>query len=131
MDFEEIFLSKEELSALRELKKSASEKTVVLVEAKNKTAFNRLAHFQFAEIDDYTKSLSGEVISFPLPKSVRITQRGSDYIAYFDNNKKDKRSDRRHDILLLLIGALITLFFDHFCDILNFARALFHLLGER
>ncbi|MCI8623796.1 MAG: hypothetical protein HFG26_09050 [Provencibacterium sp.] len=130
MEFEEIVLTKEEMSALKALKKSADEKQGILVEPENKSSFERLVHFGLAEIQICTTAPSGDALKWPLPKAAYITERGRDYLVYLNHKKSERRSDRRHDVLLLLISALIAVFFDHLGDLFSIVRLFLDFLGK-
>lgn len=130
MEFEEIVLTKEELSTLKLLKKAADEKRGLLVDPENQAALDRLIHFEFAEIQVCTTAPHGNMLKRPLPKAAYITERGQDYLAYCNSKKQEKKSERRHDILLLLISALIAVFFDHLGDLLNIIRLFLDFLGK-
>lgn len=131
MEFEEIILTKDELSALKVLKSASDEKQGILVEPKNKSNFERLVHFEFAEIQICTASSSGNTLEFPLPKAAYITERGRDYLAYLEYKKRDRRNNRRHDILLLFISALVAVFFDHIDDLFSIIRLFLDFLGKK
>lgn len=130
MDFEEIVLSKAELSALKSLKQAYLEKFELKVETQNRDIFDRLVHFGLADVHPCTVAESGATLRFPLPKVARITDRGLDYLAYIDGQKKNTRSGRRHEVALTLIGAaagaLITLLVEHFGQLLDLIRALWN-----
>lgn len=131
LPFEEISLSKVELSALKELEKALNRHKAILVEAGNKTVLERLDHFKFAEIQPYINGLNGKTAYFPLPKQATITDRGRDYLAYLGGKKKERKNNRRHDIILLLISAIIAMFFDHLDDFLGAAQYLFDFLTKQ
>lgn len=131
MEFDKIYLTKDELSTLKALKKSASEEQGILVEPGNKSSFERLVHFELAEIQTCTTTPPGKKLEWPFPKAACITERGRDYLAYLDAKKREKKSERRHDILLLLISALIAVFFDHLNDILSIVRLFLNFIGEK
>ncbi len=129
MGFAEIVLSKDEVSALKALKKAADKGQNILVDAKNKAVIDRLVHFGFAEVQPCTKALPGGTLSFPLPKEARITDLGRDYLAYQGQKRTDNRKLRRHEMVLYFISAtaasVLTLFIEHFPDIVRFLQSLF------
>lgn len=73
----------------------------------------------------------GTTLKWPFPRTARITDSGLDYLAYADEKKREKRSERLHDVLLLIFSALIAVFFDHLHDILNFIRMIFDAFGKQ
>ena len=52
-----------------------------------------------------------------------------DFIAKIKSDEKDERKEKRSeflkDIILLIIGGFIALFFEHFFDIIDFVKGLF------
>lgn len=52
-----------------------------------------------------------------------------DFVAKFKSNEKDSRKEKRSefikDIILLIIGGLIALLFEHFSDIIEFVKGFF------
>lgn len=131
MEFEEIVLTKEEMSALKALKKSADEKQGILVEPENKAILERLYHFEFTNIQACTTTPPAKTLKWPFPRAAYITEQGRDYLAYLTAQNREKRSDRRHDILLLFISTLIAIFFDHLDDLLNIFRLLLDFLWKQ
>ena len=128
--FEQITLTKEELSTLKALKRADTQKQGILVNQKNKTVLDRLYHFELAEIHSCSTAPPGETLKFPFPRAAYITDCGKDYLAYLEAQKRAKKSDRRHDILLLFISASIAVFFDHFDDILDILRLFVNFIRE-
>lgn len=130
MEFEEIVLTKKELSTLKALKKAADKKQGFLVKSKNKSVLERLYHFEFVEIQNCTTAPPGETLKWPFPRAVYITERGRDYLAYLEAKERERKSDRRHDVLLLFISALIAILLDHLNDLLDIFRLLPNFLGK-
>lgn len=130
MDFSEIVLSKNELSALKTLKKAGDSGNGILVEPKNKEVLKRLYHFELTNIQACTTAPPTGTLKLPFPRAAYITERGRDYLAYLEAQKREKRSNRRHDILLLFISALIAIFFDHLDDLLNILWLFLGFVGE-
>ncbi len=130
MEFNQIVLSKEELSALKELRDANCKKESIKVAPENKDIFDRLAHFDLVVVRYSSEAATGDRVSFPLPKAAFITERGLDYLTYLEGKSKERRRDWRREIALLIIGSLITLFFEHFHDLLNLARTFLKAIGE-
>ncbi len=125
MEFDTIVLSKDELSVLRELEKARVDNRGVPADNGNKAALERLMHFEFARVKPCSVPVDSEEKKRHLMQMYFITDRGRDYLAYLENKKKERRSNRRHDVMLLLISALIALLLDHLQDIWKVIRSLF------
>ncbi len=134
MEFDQIILSKDELSVLKKLRDAHREKKEIPVTPENRDIFDRLVHLELAKVQFSADAAPDDKVSFPFPKTAHITERGLDYLAYLDGKEKERHRDWRRDIALSLfgavIGSLITLLFEHAHDLVNLARVFFQAIRE-
>ena len=122
MRFEEIVLSNDELALLRRL----NARPYRVAEC-DRRAVDRLARLQFAL---YCYCIPTEKYKTPAErKSVRISEKGRDYLMWLDGQEADSRRNFRENLLFALIGAvggsLFTLAVEHFGEIVSFLCGLF------
>ncbi len=130
MEFDQIVLTEEELSALKELRDANRENKWIKVTPENKAVFDRLVHFELAEVRYSSEATTDNIVTLPLPKAAYITDKGLDYLSYLDGKRKERQRDWKRDIILLLIGSLVTLFFEHIFDLINFVGTFFQTAGN-
>ena len=150
MNFDEIILTEEELSALKELIDLTKDGGMVYVEDENRKIMERFESLGFAEIYDVPKfspHMPRESSRrFSAPRSAKVTEKGFRYLLYLAEQEKEKaerqakeaeekadqlsqsKRDRRFSLLNTLLGAaagaLLTLFTDHFNEIRLFFQCL-------
>ncbi len=151
MHFEEIVLTEEEYSALKELIEITKEDEIVYVEDANRELLERFAGLGFAEIAILPKFIPDapreSARRFSAPRDAKPTEKGLRYMLYLADREKGKaelqakeasekaerlareKRERRfsllHSLLSAAVGSLVTLFVEHFQEICLFFHSLF------
>lgn len=116
MQFSDIFLSRKELALLKALASSD-----IQLEHRISKEFERLESLDFAESDflisDGTITIGGNRIS--------ITDTGRGYLSFLRGRKASMRAKLVRDAFLLILGAVITLFFEHIHEVIALCGKLF------
>ena len=120
-DFETVVLTDDEYNLLKILSTEP-----ILVTAQNDALIHRLHHFGFAAIGVHA---SRDLTEFR-GLGAAVTDRGLDYLAWASQKREEERSDFRRDVLLLFLGALIALLFDHLGEIAVVLERVFRFFCE-
>lgn len=96
MQFNEIILTRSELSALKFLNESSA----VIVEDSNREDLERLKFFDFVEFytitDPKTRKIAVEKTSRFAPQGARITNLGKSYLTYLHGKHREQWRDRAY-----------------------------------
>lgn len=112
MEFSEIMLTKEEMTALKELLERS-----VVIDSQNKSVYERLEHYGFVI---FHASRSDN-----LALSASITTKGRDYLAFRAGMRRTRRSSFFYNLLLMASGSAITLLIEHSVEIFHWIKGLF------
>lgn len=115
LPFSEIELSKDERKMLKALATSRIFATDDILQAAQ-----RLKHFGFAELHPIPSTPGVPVLSFGGSFTIRIKDRGKDYLAYIEQRKKSTKDSRLHDLAIAIISFLLGLLTsEHFWNFLS------------
>lgn len=122
--FEQIVLTPEELALLRRLNRSS-----LWREDCDGKAVDRLRRFDFVEVLPVWRDLPDN--ERERADAVSIVNRGRDYLIWLDRQeeeaRRDSKRDFRREVLLLIIGAALTLLIEHAAELPALLAALLRL----
>lgn len=112
MNFDEIYLSPEELELLQIL----SDRSVIVVENSNRAVLMRLQELEFVSIfalsDPVSIRTASKVSDDLIKKGAAITERGLSYLHYIKGRNREKRFEKkqrfRRDLFMVALGAFLS-----------------------